>query len=132
MKKPCLISDLLFALVFASGALQCQQLTVQTDSGKRVVLTCIDLEALPHVMVTATDHSSSSANFEGVTLKSVLQKAGVQHSILQRSVARRGLAPTPTSKVVFPNCPARVSPETLDGVMFPRFQFKILTSRLRN
>jgi hypothetical protein len=39
MKKPFLISALLFALVFASGALQCQQLTVQTDSGKQVVLT---------------------------------------------------------------------------------------------
>jgi len=93
MKKPCLISDLLFALVFASGALQCQQLTVQTDSGKRVVLTCIDLEALPHVMVTATDHSSSSANFEGVTLKSVLQKAGVQHSTLQPFVCETWASP---------------------------------------
>ena len=77
MKRRFLFSPLLFALVFASGALQCQQLTVQTDSAKQVFLSRADLEALPHVKVTATDHSSSSVNFEGVTLKSVLEKAGV-------------------------------------------------------
>ena len=77
MKIRRLISALLFALVFASGALQSQQLTVQTDPAKQVVLSRADLEGLPHVKVTATDHSSSSVNFEGVTLKSVLEKAGV-------------------------------------------------------
>lgn len=77
MKRRCLLSALMFALVFASGALQCQHLTVQTDSGQQVVLSRADLEALPHVKVTTTDHSSSSVNFEGVTLKSVLEKAGV-------------------------------------------------------
>jgi len=77
MKIRRLISALLFALVFASGALQSQQLTVQTDPAKQVVLSRADLEALPHIKVTATDHSSRSANFEGVTLKSVLEKAGV-------------------------------------------------------
>ena len=77
MRKRCLFSALLFALVFSSGALQCQQLTVQTDSGKQVVLSRTDLEALPHVKVTASEHSSGPVNFEGVTLKSVLEKAGV-------------------------------------------------------
>ena len=77
MKRRFLFSALLFALVFTSLALQGQQLTVQTDSGKPVVLSRADLEALPHVKVTATDHSSGSVNFEGVPLKSVLEKAGV-------------------------------------------------------
>ena len=36
-----------------------------------------DLEALPHVKVTASEHSSGPVNFEGVTLKSVLEKGGV-------------------------------------------------------
>jgi hypothetical protein len=59
MKRRFLFSALMFALVFASGALQRQQLTLQTDSGKQVVLSRADLEGLPLVKVTATDHSSS-------------------------------------------------------------------------
>ena len=77
MKKLCLFSALQFALVFTSVVLHCQQLTVQADSGKQVVLSRTDLEALPHVKVTASEHSSGPVNFEGVTLKSVLEKAGV-------------------------------------------------------
>jgi hypothetical protein len=77
MKRLFLFSALLFALVLSSGALQCQQLTVQTGSGKQVVLNRIDLEGLPHIKVTASEHSSGPVNFEGVALKSVLEKAGV-------------------------------------------------------
>ena len=77
MKKLFLFSASLFALVFTSVPLHCQQLTVQTDSRKQVVLSRTDLEALPHVKVTASEHSSGPVNFEGVTLKSVLEKAGV-------------------------------------------------------
>ncbi len=77
MKRRVLFSALVFALVFSSLALQCQQLTVQTDSGKQVVLNRSDLETLPHIKVTAAEHSSGPVNFEGVTLKSVLEKAGV-------------------------------------------------------
>ena len=58
-------------------SLQCQELTVQIDSGKQIVLSRADLDALPHVKVTASEHSPGSVNFEGVTLKSVLEKAGV-------------------------------------------------------
>jgi hypothetical protein len=75
--KKLLFSALLSALIFSSGALQCQQLTVQTDSGKQMVLNRTDLEGLPHVKVTASEHSSGPVNFEGVTVKSVLEKAGV-------------------------------------------------------
>jgi hypothetical protein len=77
MKRLCLFSALLFAIAFCSEALQCQQLTVQTDSGKQVLLSRTDLEALPHVKVTASEHSSGPVNFEGVALKSVLEKAGI-------------------------------------------------------
>jgi DMSO/TMAO reductase YedYZ molybdopterin-dependent catalytic subunit len=52
-------------------------LTVQTDSGKQVVLSRADLEALPHVKVTVSEHSSAPVSLEGVTLRSVLEKAGV-------------------------------------------------------
>jgi hypothetical protein len=75
--KKLLFSALLSALIFSSGALQCQQLTVQTDSGKQMVLNRTDLEGLPHVKVTASEHSSGPVNFEGVTVKNVLEKAGV-------------------------------------------------------
>jgi len=76
MKRPFLFSALL-ALVLTSAVLQCQQLTVQNDSGKQALLSRADLEALPHVKVTTAEHSSAPVNFEGVTLKSVLEKAGV-------------------------------------------------------
>jgi len=77
MKRLCLFFVLLFALVFSSASLQAQQLTVQADSGKQVVLSRADLEALPHIKVTASEHSSGPVVFEGVSLKSVLEKAGV-------------------------------------------------------
>lgn len=64
----------MFALVLASGAFQCLQLTVQTDSGKQVVLGRADL---PHVKVAASEHSSRPVNYKGGTLKSVLEKAGL-------------------------------------------------------
>jgi hypothetical protein len=76
MKRVVLFSALL-ALVFSNAVLQCQQLAVQNDSGKPVLMNRADLEALPHVKVTAAEHSSGPVNFEGVTLKSVLEKAGV-------------------------------------------------------
>src|SRR5262249_360772 len=41
------------------------------------IMSRAELEALPHVKVTASDHSANSVDFEGVTLKSVLEKAGV-------------------------------------------------------
>lgn len=76
MKRFFLFAAVLFALVFSSAALQCQQLTIQTDSGKQVVLSRADLEALPRIKVTASEHSSP-VNFEGITLKSALEKAGI-------------------------------------------------------
>jgi hypothetical protein len=77
MKRLLLLSTSLFVLAFSSAALQCQQLTIQTDSGKQVVLSRADLETLPLVKATAAEHSSVPVQFEGVTFESVLEKAGV-------------------------------------------------------
>ena len=75
MKRLLLPASLLL-LFCASTIVQCQQLTVQTGTGNQI-LTRADLEALPHVKVTASEHSAPSVTFEGVTLNSVLEKAGV-------------------------------------------------------
>lgn len=64
------------ALLLSAVEVQAQQLTVQTDAGK-MVLSRAEVEALPHVQVTASEHDSPPVTFEGATLKSVLEKAGV-------------------------------------------------------
>src|SRR5215471_18255559 len=74
MKKCVLLSALLICLLVP--ALHGQQLTIQTDAGKQV-LSRADIEPLPHVKVTASEHSSGPVSFEGVSLKSVLEKAGI-------------------------------------------------------
>src|ERR1700721_1005675 len=53
-----------------------QELTIQVGTGKPIVLTRGDLESLPRSKVT-TGNSGQSALFEGVVLRSVLEKAGV-------------------------------------------------------
>jgi hypothetical protein len=58
MKKVFLFSILASLLVSSGGVLRCQQLIVQIGSGKQVVLNRADLEALPHIKVTAATHSS--------------------------------------------------------------------------
>jgi len=74
MKRLFSLSALLF-LVFTSDVLQCQQLIVETDAGKHI-MSRADLEALPHVRVMASEHSSPPVTFEEVTVTSVLEKAG--------------------------------------------------------
>jgi hypothetical protein len=54
-----------------------QQLTIRAENGKQTVLARADIEALPHVKVT-TNASGTSTNFEGVSLKSVLQRGGIE------------------------------------------------------
>lgn len=85
MKKRLLLGALVLLL---SSAAQCQQLTIQTETGKRTVLTRSDIESLPHVKVT-THGSETSATFEGVALRTVLEKAGVEfgHSMRGKRLA---------------------------------------------
>jgi hypothetical protein len=71
------IFAIVFALVFSETPAQCQQLTVQPEAGKPVVFSRADLEGLALVSVTAADHSGAAVKFTGVTLKSVLEKAGI-------------------------------------------------------
>src|SRR5215472_6104135 len=68
--------SVLLSLVFTSAFLQCQKLIVETD-GRKQVVSRADLEALPHVRVTVPEHSSPPVTFEGVAVKTVLEKAGV-------------------------------------------------------
>jgi hypothetical protein len=74
--KPRLLFILLFGFALNSALLQCQQLSIQTKTGKQTVLTRPDLEALPHTNVT-TGASDTFGTFTGVSLKAVLEKAGV-------------------------------------------------------
>jgi hypothetical protein len=67
---------LLLAVILAAALVQGQQLTIQTDTGKQIVLGRTDVEALPRVKVT-TGSSNASTTFEGVSLKVLLDKAGV-------------------------------------------------------
>ena len=62
------------ALALVSVLAQSQQLTVQTEAGKRTVLSRGDLEDMPHVKVT-TSHNPTT--FEGVALREVLEKGGI-------------------------------------------------------
>jgi hypothetical protein len=68
-----ILSALLLCVTFHTGLLRAQALTVETESGKQTVVTRADIEALPHVKVT-----SGGAIFEGVELRLVLEKSGVQ------------------------------------------------------
>jgi hypothetical protein len=66
----------LFALLMQAVLCGSQQLTIETESGKQTVLARADIEALPHVKITA-GASGVSMTFEGVPLKAVLERAGV-------------------------------------------------------
>lgn len=78
----------LISLLLSAALAQCQQLTIQTENGKQAVLSKSDIESLPHVKVT-THGSDTSATFEGVALRAVLEKAGVEfgHSMRGKRLA---------------------------------------------
>jgi hypothetical protein len=76
MKHRRLFPTALLALLVLPALTQCQQLTVQPEPGKQVVLARADIETLPHIKVT-TSAAGTSATFEGVALGAVLEKAGV-------------------------------------------------------
>ena len=78
----------LIVLLLGAALAQCQRLTIQTEGGKQTVLARSDIESLPHVKVT-TQGSETSATFEGVALRAVLEKAGVEfgHSMRGKRLA---------------------------------------------
>ncbi len=79
---------LLIVVLLGAALAQCQQLTIQTEGGKQTVLARSDIESLPHVKV-ATHRSENNATFEGVALKTVLEKGGVEfgHSMRGKRLA---------------------------------------------
>jgi hypothetical protein len=73
MKTRLFLPAALFTLILQPALLQCQQLTLENETGKRTQLTRADLNALPHIKVK----TGTSATFEGVALGALLVKAGV-------------------------------------------------------
>ena len=56
-----------------AAPLQCQLLTIQTETGKQTVLARADIEAWPHSWVTA-GAPDSPVRYDVVTLKTLLEK----------------------------------------------------------
>ena len=55
---------------------QCQQPTIQADTGKQTVLTRADIEALPRTKITVGP-ADATVGYEGVLVGALLEKAGV-------------------------------------------------------
>jgi len=86
-KNELLLILAIVALLLDGALLQSQQLTIQTETGKQTALTRADIEALPHIKVTTQSPDSSS--YDGVALKTLLEKAGVEfgHSLRGKRMA---------------------------------------------
>jgi hypothetical protein len=78
MRNRLLFAALVFALILPAARARSQQLTIQTGTGKQTLLARSDLEALPHIKITTSASGTASTTFEGVSLKTVLDKAGVE------------------------------------------------------
>lgn len=76
MKTRLFLPAVVVTLMLHAAPVQCQQLTVENETGKQTQLTRADLEALPHIKLTVGT-SGASATFEGVALGALLAKAGV-------------------------------------------------------
>ncbi|MGB9233522.1 MAG: molybdopterin-dependent oxidoreductase [Terriglobales bacterium] len=75
MKKPIFCSVLL-VLMLDAALVQSQQLTIQIEAQKPVVLTRAAIEALPRIEVK-TGAPDAPVTFAGVSLRLLLEKAGV-------------------------------------------------------
>ena len=76
MKTSALLSNFLSLLLLTVASATAQQITVQKDRSSQVVFSAADIAALPHTAVTVTDHGGI-ANFSGVHLSTILEKAGI-------------------------------------------------------
>lgn len=76
MRNRLSLPVLIFIFALLATLAGAQQLTIQTEPGKQIVLTRAEIEALPHVKLTTQLHGAT-ATFEGVSLQAVLEKAGV-------------------------------------------------------
>jgi hypothetical protein len=66
----------LLLMLLCAHALHGQQLTVINDDGAKVVFDQSAIARLPHVKLTAGS-SPAPSTFEGVALRSILEKAGI-------------------------------------------------------
>jgi len=76
MRNLLFVFTLILALILYAAPACAQQLVVQNEAGKTSVLTRADIEALPHVKVTAR-LSNAPATFDAVALRVILEKAGI-------------------------------------------------------
>ena len=76
MRNLRFVFTLTLALILYAAPARAQQLTVQNEAGKTSVLTRADIEALPHVKVTAL-LSNAPATFDAVALSVILEKEGI-------------------------------------------------------
>jgi hypothetical protein len=77
MKRSLALCATVIYLSLSAALLQGQQLTVQTETGKQTVLSKDEIASLPHTKVTAGS-SDTPVTYEGVMLKAVLEKGGVE------------------------------------------------------
>ena len=63
-------------MMLQSSLILSQELSVQDEAGKQTVLTHADIESLRHITVQVAASGKQSA-YDGVELKSILEKAGV-------------------------------------------------------
>jgi len=87
LKNELLLILAIVVLMLDGALLQSQQLTIQTETGKQIALTRTEIEALPRIKVTTQAPDSSS--YDGVALKTLLEKAGVEfgHSLRGKRMA---------------------------------------------
>jgi hypothetical protein len=76
MRNLRFVFTLILALILYAAPARAQQLVVQNEAGKTSVLTRADIEALPHVKVTAL-LANAPATFDAVALSVILEKAGI-------------------------------------------------------
>ncbi len=76
MKNRQIFLAALCALILQAWPALGQQITVQTENGKQIILTRADIDALPRVKVT-TGVSGAAVTFEGASLRAVLERGGV-------------------------------------------------------
>lgn len=69
------VSHVLIGLLLTALA-QCQQLTIQTESGKQTIVTKADIDAMPQTKVSAGT-ADAPVTYQGVDLKALLEKGGV-------------------------------------------------------
>lgn len=76
MKNRLHVPALLVALTLLASQAWSQQLIIQPEPGKQVVLTQSDIEALPHIKLTIAV-SGTPTTFQGVALNAILERGGI-------------------------------------------------------